>query len=51
MWEGDGFTLITKRLTDGAYCFPRTPEEARALSTEEFLRLMEGFNIDSTINK
>ena len=49
-WEGDGFVLVTKRLVNGSFCWPRTPEEARCITQEQFERLMSGFPIDSKIN-
>jgi len=41
--------MIVKRLTDGIYQWPRTSDEAMALSHEEFHRLMEGFTVQSSI--
>ena len=41
--------MIVKRLTDGVYQWPRSTDEARALSQEEFHRLMEGFTVQSSI--
>lgn len=48
-YEGDGFTLATKRLSNGYYCWPNTPSEARQLSWDEYDRLIGGFSIDSSI--
>ena len=48
-FEGDGFTLMTKRLTQGRYPWPNDPDEARALSMDEYDRFMDGFSIESTI--
>ena len=48
-FEGDGFTLMTKRLTRGRYPWPNDPDEARALSMDEYDRFMDGFSIESTI--
>ena len=45
-WEGDGFVLLYKRLENGKYKWPRTPEQARCLSTREFRWLMEGLSIE-----
>ena len=45
-WEGDGFVLLYKRLEDGSFKWPRTPEQARRLSQQEFRWLMEGLKID-----
>jgi len=41
--------MIVKRLTDGVYQWPRSTDEAMALSKEEFHRLMEGFTVQSSI--
>ena len=41
--------MIYIRLVDGRFQWPRTEEEARTLSGEEFLRLMDGFTIDPSI--
>ncbi|MBO6307231.1 MAG: IS66 family insertion sequence element accessory protein TnpB [Oribacterium sp.] len=48
-FDQDGFCMIVKRLTDGVYQWPRSTDEARALSQEEFHRLMEGFTVQSSI--
>ncbi len=45
-WEGDGFVLLYKRLENGNYKWPRTPEQARRLSSQEFRWLMEGLSIE-----
>ena len=51
LWTGDRFIMIYIRLADGAFQWPRTAEEARQLSGEEFMRLMEGFSIDPSVGK
>jgi len=52
MFEGDGTTLLYKRLTKGnRFQWPRTPEEAKELSMEQFHRLMDGFTIEGTIRE
>ena len=35
LYEGDGFLLLTKRITDGAYRWPRKSTDARELSKED----------------
>lgn len=44
VWEGNGFLLLYKRLEDGAFSWPRTPEEAAQLTPEEYKQLMMGLN-------
>ena len=52
LFEGDGMLLLTKRLFAGnRYQWPRTPDEARELTTEQFRRLMDGFAIEGTIKE
>lgn len=51
LFEGDGFCLVYKRLNDGAFQWPRTSEEARDISPEQFRRLMDGFSIESSIHQ
>ena len=41
--------MVVKRLTDGVYQWPRTTDEAMALSQDEFHRLMDGFTVQSSI--
>jgi transposase len=45
-WEEDGFVLLYKRLENGRYKWPRTPEQVRHLSEQEFRWLMEGLSIE-----
>ena len=49
LYEGDGFLLLTKRLSNGVFQWPNNSNEAMELSREEFDRLMGGFNIVSSI--
>lgn len=51
VWEGDGFLLLYKRLEAGKFKWPRTEEDLRNLTQEQFKRLMNGFTIDPGIRK
>ena len=46
LWEGDGFLLLSKRLENGKYRWPRNESEVRNLSWKEFDWLMSGLDID-----
>lgn len=45
-WEGDGFVLLYKRLEHGSFQWPRTADEVRALSPQQFRWLMEGLSVE-----
>ena len=51
IWEGDGFLLLYKRLQDGRYQWPKTPQEVREMSQEQFEWLMSGHTIEPSIRK
>ncbi|SDB51568.1 IS66 family insertion sequence element accessory protein TnpB [Butyrivibrio sp. INlla16] len=51
LWTGDRFVMIYVRLTEGTFKWPRTEAEARIINGEEFMRLMDGFDIDPSIGK
>lgn len=46
LWEGDGFLLLSKRLENGRYRWPRNSEEAIELSDRQVRWLMEGLEIN-----
>ena len=48
-YEGDGYVLLTKRLTSGAFQWPRNADEAREMSQDDYERLMGGYTIESSI--
>ena len=45
VYEGNGFVLLTKRLSDGHFQWPKDEAEVRDLTEEQFHRLMDGFAI------
>ena len=49
LWTGDRYVLLYIRLADGRFQWPRTAVEARCLTGEEFMRLMDGFSIDPSV--
>lgn len=46
LWEGDGFLLLYKRLEDGVFQWPRTTEEVRKITPQQYRWLIEGLSID-----
>ena len=51
LWTGDRFIMLYIRLAEGRFQWPKNEDEARQISGEEFLRLMEGFSIDPSIGR
>ena len=52
LFECDGMLLLVKRLYAGnRFQWPRTPDEARELTNEQFRRLMDGFAIEGSIKE
>lgn len=49
LFEGDGYLLLTKRLTNGSFIWPRSKVEARELSRGSFERLMDGLEVTSSL--
>ena len=45
VWEGDGWLLLYKRLSESRFQWPRTPDEVRELTPQQFRWLMEGLTI------
>jgi transposase len=51
LWEGDGFLLVYKRLANGRFRWPKTQEEMRQMTSEQYKRLMDGFTIEPSIRR
>jgi len=49
LWEGDGFLLLYKRLSNGHFCWPRNSEELKQLTPDQFRSLMSGFAVEGSI--
>ena len=46
LWEGDGFLLMYKRLDNGSFQWPRNGAEAKLLTHEQYIWLMQGLSIE-----
>ena len=46
LWEGDGFILLYKRLENGKFQWPRSEEELRPITWQQFRWLMEVLNVE-----
>lgn len=44
LWEDNGFLLLYKRFENGSLSWPRTPQEAVAISKHEYRLLLQGLN-------
>jgi transposase len=49
IFEGDGYLVLTKKLSCGYFQWPRNSTEARQIDIVAFHRLMDGFQVDSSI--
>ena len=45
LWEADGFILLYKRLEDGKFSWPRSEQEVRNLTREQYIWLMQGLSV------
>ena len=46
LYEGDGFLMLYKRLAVGKYKWPRSGEEVRNITEQQYRWLMEGLAIE-----
>ncbi|MFR4836897.1 MULTISPECIES: IS66 family insertion sequence element accessory protein TnpB [Ruminococcus] len=46
LWEADGFILPYKRLENGKFNWPRSEQEVRNLTREQYIWLMQGLSVD-----
>lgn len=51
IFEGDGYLVLTKKLSCGYFQWPRNSTEARQIDMAAFRRLMDGFQVDSSIRR
>ena len=49
LYEGDGYLLLTKRLSKGVFQWPKDKAEAREMSREDFERFMDGYTVENSI--
>ena len=49
LFEDDGVVILTKHLKNGRFQWPRSSQEARQLTPDQFDHLMSGFSIESSI--
>lgn len=45
-WEGNGFVLLYKRLETGSFQWPKTTEEVKAITPQQFRWLLEGLTVE-----
>ena len=45
-WEGNGFVLLYKRLENGSFSWPRSGDEAKELTAQQYRWLMEGLQVE-----
>ena len=51
-YEGDGYLLITKRLSgQNRFQWPRNEEDMKNITMEQYRNLMEGFTIEGSIRE
>lgn len=45
-WEGDGFVLLYKRLESGSFQWPKSADEVKDITPQQFRWLLEGLSIE-----
>lgn len=45
-WEGDGFLLMYKRLEGASFQWPRSKEDVRELTRQQYRWLLEGLSVE-----
>ena len=52
LYEGDGFLLITKRLSgENRFQWPRNEEDLKLITRKQYDNLMEGFTVEGSIRQ
>ena len=52
IYEGDGYLLLTKRLSgENRFRWPRKASDIRQITMEQYMNLMEGFDVESSIRE
>ena len=49
MWENDGFVLLYKRLENGKFQWPRSEDELKPITWQQFRWLMEGLQVEQKL--
>lgn len=49
LWEGDGFVLLYKRLENGKFKWPRSEQEVKPITWQQFRWLMEGLEPEQKV--
>ena len=50
-WDSNGYVMLYKRLSNGRYQWPRTKEEMKHMTMEQYRWLMSGFTVEPSIKK
>ena len=49
LWEQDGFVLLYKRLENGAFQWPKTQDDLKPITWQQFRWLMEGLKVEQEV--